>query len=339
VRLHPHPALSRSPDARLRVGLLDPGTRRPEVARVVRTLYDALRTFDHHVVVWSIPAGDDDRTVEAWIDRQDLDLVLDVGPRSGGAPLPVPVVAVPRLAGWIPDRPDAVHGILDLHPVPVDAGEAPRWPIGWGVSPTFLRSPRRGDDHPTFVLELPEPGHDELLDVVLLAFQEISRVLEDVSLLVRAEGFAGREETRESTVFDGAESSVRMERIVPTAPFDGPGRILVHVTPKEGFLTPVAEAMACGLAVIVPDDPVFAAYVEDDHTGLRVRTAPAEGGGLRLDAVDLAERMLRAARSPREVDRLGRNAAREARRTLSFRAFAERLDGTLRAAVRTARAA
>lgn len=344
MRHHAVSDLVPAPEDRLRVGILDPGTTRPETARVVRTLYEALRTFDHHVVVWSISTGPDRAAdlaaARSWAERQALDLVLDVGPCGGADGVARASLTVPLVPGDpAPDANVAADRILDLHPG-VGAPPGSRRAIGWGVSPTFLHPRPRGDERATFVLHLPDPAHAELLEVVLLAFQEISRVLEDVSLLVRGPGGAGREEPPDGTMLDAFDRPVRIERRSVTAPFDAPARILIHVTPEQGWMTPVAEAMAAGLAVIVPDDPLFAAVVEDAHTGLRVRTALAEEGrGLRLDAVDLADRMLRVAGNPREAERLGRNAAREARRTLSFQAFATRLDATVREASHQERAA
>jgi hypothetical protein len=316
------------------VGILDPRNGRPSTVRLVRTLYDALRTHDHHTVVWPIPAvgaaspGD----LGDWVDRHALDLLLVVGAegRIGPADLPVRGVLVPDGARDLHPPDPRWDAILCVHPEEAARMGPSAVDVGFGVSPTFVR--RDGDrrEHHTFHLRMSGAGDDELLDVVLLAFEEISRVVAEVSLVVEGRPPARDGEAGGESVLGGAGGVVHLGAVSAGAPFRPLGRTLIQVTPGEGWVSPVAEAMMAGVAVIVPDDPIFAPLVDEDHTGLRVRTVPGDGEGrLRLDAVDLADRMLHLARDPREARRLGRNAAREAATQFGFGAFASRLDAVL----------
>jgi len=92
------------------------------------------------------------------------------------------------------------------------------------------------------------------------------------------------------------------------------GDVFVHASVEEGEANVVNEAMACGLALVIPDSPVYAAQVPADCA---LRFPPGDEAGLSralsrlLADPGLASRLGRAARAHVERSRAPRIVARD----------------------------
>lgn len=205
--------------------------------------------------------------------------------------------------------------------------------MGWAVD-TSIFKPQRDKATHTFYHNAGWLGinYRKMTPAAILAFDALSRVLDDVSLFVHSQvGLEKLPQEVRQILFNNK----RITYHVATVP--APGlyhRGTVHIFPSklEGLGLPLMEGLACGLPAIVADAPPMNEFVRDGYNGLlaRVGKTVTRRDNIAfpeciIDMNDLVDKMYYLATRPSLVDEMSRNALSFVEENLSLEKMRVRL--------------
>ncbi len=178
--------------------------------------------------------------------------------------------------------------------------------IGWGVDTALFRPGVCEEKKYTYFHNAGWLGMNfrKMTPSVITAFEAVSRILSDVTLLVHAQ--AGLE-MLPAEVVDIVRNNPRITYHVGTVPAPGlyhKGWILLFPSKLEGLGLPLLEGLACGLPAIATDAPPMNEFVRDGYNGLLVKVATRV---TRQDNIAFPEEIIDMADLMLKMETLGKN--------------------------------
>jgi len=179
-------------------------------------------------------------------------------------------------------------------------------------------------------------NYRKMTPAVILAFDAISRIFQDASLLVHSQAELKKMPLQ---IVDIIKSNPRIEYHFATVKAPGlyhKGKILVFPSKLEGLGLPLPEGLACGLPAIVTDAPPMNEFIKNGYNGMLVKVAhriirhdnisfPEEI----VDINDLALKMAEALKNPGLIHVMGQNARRYAETELNPATLEKRLNNLI----------
>ena len=176
-------------------------------------------------------------------------------------------------------------------------------------------------------------NYRKMTPAVILAFDAVSRIFKNTSLLVHAQAELDKLPFQ---IIDILKSNPHINYHIETLPAPGlyhNGKILVFPSKLEGLGLPLPEGLACGLPTIVTNAPPMNEFIKNGYNGFLVRVAhritrhdnisfPEEI----VDVNDLALKMSEAINNPDLINEMGINARQFAETELNPAVLGGRLN-------------
>ena len=210
--------------------------------------------------------------------------------------------------------------------------------IGWAVDSELFHPADPKDKKFTFFHNAGWLGmnYRKMTPAVVLAFDAISKYLQDVTLLIHSQVEL---EKLPPVIIRLIRNNPRITYHVETVPAPGlyhKGQILVFPSKLEGLGLPLPEGLACGLPAIATNAPPMNEFVKDGYNGLLVDVAHCverEDNIIFPETLvsvnDLAAKMAQFAADPAQVVEYGKNARRYVEENLSLQLFEEKVLSSL----------
>jgi len=180
-------------------------------------------------------------------------------------------------------------------------------------------------------------NYRKMTPAVILAFDAVSRIFKDASLLIHAQADMDKLPAKITEII---RSNPRINYHVATLPAPGlynKGKVLLFPSKLEGLGLPLPEGLACGLPVIATNAPPMNEFIKSGYNGLLARVAhritrqddisfPEEI----VDLNDLALKMAEILKDPEMIKGMGENARRFAETELNPESMVKRLNDLMR---------
>jgi glycosyltransferase involved in cell wall biosynthesis len=209
--------------------------------------------------------------------------------------------------------------------------------VGWGIDIDLFKPTNSSSEHTFFHnagwLGI---GYRKMTPAVIVAFDVISKHIEDISLFIHAQAPLER---LPQEIVSLVKSNPRIYYHVETVPAPGLyhlGNILLFPSKLEGLGLPLLEGLSCGLPALVANAPPMNEFVQNNVNGLWIDVSKSI---IRQDNIafpetiikiqDLANKMILMARSPNLVKKMGYESRRIAEEQFSFDRLKHRITDVL----------